>query len=383
MNRIYLDNAATTPVSNKVLRAMKPYFIDRFGNPSSEHDRGIAVRPAINLARRQVASAINAHSDEIYFTSGGSESDNTAIKGVAFANLNKGNHIITTAIEHHAVLNACKWLENHGFEVTYLPVDSDGFVNPVDVENAITDRTILISVMTANNEIGTIQPICEIGSIAHEKGVLFHTDAVQAIGAIPVDVVAMNVDLLSMSAHKFHGPKGVGALYIRDGVKIDPLIHGGSQEHGMRAGTENVAGIVGLGAAINIACDNLPETSDRVMRLRDKLIDGIVGNIPGVMVNGPRNMRLPNNCNVSIDSVDSSSLLLCLNLDGIACSSGSACNSGSLDPSHVLSAIGLTDEDARSSLRFTLGSDTTEEEIDYVLDRLPKIVSSLRAMNPM
>ncbi len=381
MNPIYLDNAATTAVSPEVLQEMLPWFTEHYGNPSSIHATGRDARKAIENARRQVAAAIGANPQEIYFTAGGSESDNWAIKGAAFANRKKGNHIITTAIEHHAVLHTCGWLEKQGFEVTYLPVDRDGRVTPEQVEAAITDKTILITVMAANNEIGTLEPIAEIGKIAKAHKVLFHTDAVQAVGAIPLDVQALNVDMLSMSGHKFHGPKGIGALYIRRGVRIDTLIHGGAQERGQRAGTENLAGIVGIGKAIELATENLPEKAAKLSAMRDRLIDGILERIPDVRVNGPREGRLPNNANVSVRYIEGESMLLKLDLAGIAASSGSACTSGSLDPSHVLLAIGLPHEVAHGSLRMTLGSDTTDADIDKVLEVLPEIVSGLRAMS--
>ena len=381
MNRIYLDNAATTAVAPEVLETMLPYFTEVYGNPSSIHATGRTAHKAVDQARRQVAAAIGAQPQEIYFTAGGSESDNWAIKGTALAQQRKGNHIITSAIEHHAVLHTCAWLEKHGFEVTYLPVDEFGRVNPEDVEKAITDKTILISIMTANNEIGTIQPIREIGAIARAHKILFHTDAVQAVGAIPVNVDEMNVDMLSMSGHKFHGPKGIGALYIRKGVRIDTLIHGGAQERGLRAGTENLPGIVGIGKAIELAVANLDENAARMTALRDRLIDGILERIPDVRVNGHRTQRLPNNCNVSIRYIEGEAMLLRLDLAGIAASSGSACTSGSLDPSHVLLAIGLPHEIAHGSLRLTLGADTTEKDIDAVLGTLPGIVSDLRAMS--
>ncbi len=380
-DRIYLDNAATTAVSPEVLETMLPYFTECFGNPSSIHGTGREAAKAVSAARKQVAAAIGAQPQEIYFTAGGSESDNWAIKGTAFAKKNKGNHIITTAIEHHAVLHTCKWLEKQGFEVTYLPVDETGMVSPADVEKAVTDRTILISVMAANNEIGTVQPIAEIGRIAHEHGIVFHTDAVQAIGAIPINVNEMNIDMLSMSGHKFHGPKGIGVLYVRKGVRLDTLIHGGAQERGQRAGTENLAGIVGIGKAIELAAANLTENAARMTVLRDKLINGILKEISDVRLNGHPTDRLPNNCNVSIRYVEGEALLLRLDLAGIAGSSGSACTSGSLDPSHVLLAIGLPHEIAHGSLRLSLGTDTTEEQIDEVLKVLPGIVSDLRAMS--
>ena len=317
----------------------------------------------------------------VYFTAGGSESDNWAIKGAALARRNKGNHIITSSIEHHAVLHTCQWLEKQGFEVTYLPVDADGQVSVADVEKAITDKTVLITIMAANNEIGTIEPIAEIGKLAKSRGILFHTDAVQAVGAIPIDVQAIGCDLLSLSGHKFHGPKGVGALYIRRGVKLEHLIEGGAQERGQRAGTENLAGIVGLGKAIELATANLEANATRMIALRDKLIDGILERIPDVKLNGHRTNRLPNNVNVSVRYIEGEALLLRLDLAGVAGSSGSACTSGTLDPSHVLLAIGLPHEIAHGSLRLTLGNETTEADIDYVLDKLPGIVSDLRAMS--
>ncbi len=377
----YLDNAATTAVSPEVLTAMLPYFTECYGNPSSIHSTGRDAHKAVDAARRQVAAAINADPAEIYFTAGGSESDNWAIKGTAFAKRDKGNHIITTAIEHHAVLHTCQWLEKQGFEVTYLPVDENGLVSVEDVEKAITDKTILISVMAANNEIGTIEPIAEIGALARSKGILFHTDAVQAVGAIPLDVRAMNIDMLSMSGHKFHGPKGIGALYIRKGVRLDTLIAGGAQERGKRAGTENLPGIVGIGKAIEIATRDMEANAARMTRLRDKLIAGILESIPDVRLNGHPTRRLPNNVNVSVRYIEGEALLLRLDLAGIAGSSGSACTSGSLDPSHVLLAIGLPHEIAHGSLRLTLGTDTTEADIDEVLDKLPGIVKNLRDMS--
>ena len=381
MDRIYLDNAATTAVSPEVLTAMLPYFTECYGNPSSIHSTGRDAHKAVDAARRQVAAAINADPAEIYFTAGGSESDNWAIKGTAFAKKDKGNHIITTAIEHHAVLHTCQWLEKQGFEVTYLPVDENGLVSVEDVEKAITDKTILISIMAANNEIGTIEPIAEIGALARSKGILFHTDAVQAVGAIPLDVKAMNIDMLSMSGHKFHGPKGIGALYVRKGVRLDTLIAGGAQERGKRAGTENLPGIVGIGKAIEIATRDMEANAERMTRLRDKLIHGILEEIPDVRLNGHPTRRLPNNVNVSVRYIEGEALLLRLDLAGIAGSSGSACTSGSLDPSHVLLAIGLPHEIAHGSLRLTLGTDTTEADIDEVLDKLPGIVKNLRDMS--
>ena len=382
MNRVYMDNAATTPVSPAVLEKMLPYFSECYGNANSIHSTGLDARKALNAARKKVAAALNCNPEEVYFTSGGSESDNWALKGVAFANRKKGNHIITSAIEHHAILHTCEWLEKQGFEITYVPVDADGLVNPADVEAAITDKTILISIMAANNEIGTIEPIEEIAKIAHAHHVLFHTDAVQAIGAIPVDVRAIGCDLLSLSGHKFHGPKGVGALYIKQGTRIDNLIHGGAQERGRRASTENVAGIVGMAEAIELATANIPEKAARISALRDQLIDGLT-TLPYVRLNGHRTKRLPGNVNVSVRFIEGESLLLRLDLAGVAASSGSACTSGSLDPSHVLLAIGLPHEIAHGSLRLSLSDTTTQEEVDYVLSVLPGIIEYLLDMSPL
>ena len=377
-----MDNAATTAVSPAVLEKMLPYFTEFYGNASSIHSTGRDARRALEEARRKVAEVLNCKPNEVYFTSGGSESDNWAIKGTAFAQRKKGNHIITSAIEHHAVLHTCQWLEKQGFTVTYVPVDEFGQVNPADVEKAITDQTILISIMAANNEIGTLQPIKEIAAIAHAHKVLFHTDAVQAVGAIPVDVQDIGCDMLSLSAHKFHGPKGVGVLYVKQGTRIDNFMHGGAQERGKRATTENIPGIVGLAEAITLATQNLEEKSARIAGLRDQLIEGLTA-IPYVRLNGHRTNRLPNNCNISIRFVEGEALLLRLDLAGIAASSGSACTSGSLDPSHVLLAIGLPHEIAHGSLRFSLSDTTTQEEVDYVLKTLPGIVEVLRSMSPL
>ena len=380
---IYLDNAATTATKPEVLEAMLPYFTQVYGNPSSIHRAGRDARRAVEHAREQVAAALNADKGEIYFTAGGSESDNWAIKGAAYARKSKGNHIITTQIEHHAVLHTCQWLERQGFEVTYLPVDADGLVDPADVERAITDRTILVSVMMANNEIGTIEPIAEIARIAHAHGVLMHTDAVQAVGAVEVDVRALGVDMLSLSAHKFYGPKGVGALYVRRGVKLDTYMHGGAQERGRRAGTEYLPGIVGLGKAIELATADIAGHAARLTAMRDRLIDGILKEIPYARLNGHRTRRLPGNVNVSIEYIEGEALLLRLDLAGIEGSSGSACTSGSLDPSHVLLAIGLPHEIAHGSLRLTLGDYNTEADVDATLAALPEIVRTLRDMSPM
>lgn len=380
---IYMDNAATTATRPEVLEAMLPYFTEHYGNPSSIHGVGRDARRAVEAARRQVASAIGAEPREIYFTAGGSESDNWAIRCAAAANEKKGRHIITSAIEHHAVLHTCEYMEKNGYEVTYLPVDGDGLVSPKDVKSAIRPDTVLVSIMAANNEIGALQPIAEIGEIARAAGVLFHTDAVQAVGAVPVDVNGWKADMLSLSAHKFHGPKGVGALYIRKGVRIGNLIFGGAQERGLRAGTENLPGIVGLGKAIELAAAELPEYAARMTRLRDRLINGILAEIPDVRLNGHRTLRLPGNVNVSVRYVEGEALLMRLDLAGIEGSSGSACTSGSLDPSHVLLAIGLPHEIAHGSLRLSLGSGNTDEDVDTVLAKLPAIISDLRAMSPL
>ena len=383
MNRIYMDNAATTRVTQPVLEAMMPCLTTVYGNPSSVHAFGRDARRLLDEARAKVAAALNAKPNEIYFTGCGTESDNWAVRGSAYALKAKGNHIITSAIEHHAILHTCQQLEREGFKVTYLPVDEYGQVSAADVEKAITPETTLISIMTANNEIGTIQPIAEIGAIARAHGVRFHTDAVQAVGAIPVDVKAMNVDLLSLSGHKLHAPKGVGALYIRSGVRLERLMNGGAQERTQRPGTENMPSIVGLGRAIELATAHLDEKAAYVSALRDRLINGILETIPDTRLNGHPTNRLPGNCNVSIRYIEGESMLLNLDIKGIAASSGSACTSGSLDPSHVLLAIGLTHEVAHGSLRFSLNEDNTEEEIDYVIKSLDEVVRRLRAMSPL
>lgn len=383
MNRIYLDNAATTPVSPQVLEKMLPYFTEHFGNASSIYETGRDARKAVDAARRQAAAAINAKPQEIYFTAGGSESDNWAIKGAAFARRKKGNHIITTSVEHHAVLHTCQWLETQGFEVSYLPVDEYGRVSARQVEEAITEKTILISIMAANNEIGTLMPIAEIAKVAKAHGFLMHTDAVQAMGAVPVDVEAWGVDLLSLSGHKFHGPKGIGVLYIRTGVKLDSLVHGGAQERGRRAGTENLPAIVGIGEAMEIAAKNQPANAEKMTRLRDRLITRLLESIPDVRLNGHPTERLPGNVNISVRYIEGEALLLRLDLSGIAASSGSACTSGSLDPSHVLLAIGLPHEIAHGSLRFSLSDTSTEADVDAVAEVLPGIVKTLRDMSPI
>ncbi|HHV45507.1 MAG TPA: cysteine desulfurase NifS [Tissierellia bacterium] len=384
MNRyIYMDNSATTQVKQEVLDEMLPYFNINYGNPSSIYTLGSKSKNAIEIARERVAKAIGANTNEIFFTAGGSESDNWALKGIAYANRKKGNHIITSKIEHHAILHTCQYLEKEGFKVTYLDVDKYGTVDLEQLKNSITDDTILISIMFANNEIGTIQPIKEIGRIAKEKGIYFHTDAVQAIGHVKIDVDDLNIDLLSMSAHKFYGPKGVGALYIRKGVKIDSLIAGGAQERNRRAGTENVPGIVGMGKAIELAYENLEESNAKLIKLRDRMISKIFDRIDYVRLNGHPTNRLPGNVNVCFEFIEGESLLLSLDMEGIAASSGSACTSGSLEPSHVLLAIGLPHEIAHGSLRLSLGDFNTEEEVDYVVDKLVEIVSRLRAMSPL
>ncbi|WKV08942.1 cysteine desulfurase NifS [Thermoanaerobacterium sp. CMT5567-10] len=382
MNRIYLDNAATTPLKPEVLDSMMPFLDNRFGNPSSLYSYGQEAKKAIEEARDRVAAAIGANADEIFFTSGGTESDNWALKGAAYALKDKGNHIITSSVEHHAILHTCQYLENQGFEITYLPVDEYGLVDPNELKRAIKDNTILVSIMCANNEIGTIEPIEELANVSHEKGVLFHTDAVQAVGNVPIDVKELDVDMLSMSAHKIYGPKGVGALYIRKGLRIDTLLQGGAQERNRRAGTENVAGIVGFGTAIELVTKNIDEHIKKLIMLRDKLIDGIL-KIPYTRLNGHPVKRLPGNVNVSFEFVDGESLILSLDMEGICASSGSACTAGSIDPSHVLLAIGLPEEIAHGSLRLTIGEENTEEEIDTVINKLPKIVDRLRQMSPL
>jgi len=383
MERIYLDHAATTPTHPEVVKAMLPYFTDAFGNPSSIYSYGQEAKGAIEEARVKVADLIGARDKEIVFTSGGTEADNFALKGVAFANESKGNHIITSSIEHHAVIATCKFLERRGFNVTYLPVDEYGLVDPDEIRRAITSKTILISIMHANNEMGTIEPIAEIGKTAKEAGIYFHTDAVQTVGHIPVDVNELGIDLLSMSAHKLYGPKGVGALYIRKGTRLIPFIHGGEQERRRRASTENTPGIVGFGKAVELAQQGMSEEAERLRHLRDKLIKGLPERIDHTRLNGHPIMRLPNNVNVSVDYVEGESMVLNLDLEGICVSTGSACSSSSLEPSHVLLALGLSHERAHGSLRFSLGKWTTGEEIDRVLEVLPRIVAKLRAMSPL
>jgi len=380
--RIYLDYAATTPVHPEVLRAMEPYWSEEFGNPSSIHNFGRQARDAIEKARESVASIIGAKPEEIVFTSGGTESNNFAIIGVAYALAEKGRHIITSAVEHHAVIEPCKFLEKQGFEVTYLPVDGEGFVAPEDVKSAIRDDTILISIMHANNEVGTIEPVEEIGAIAREAGVIFHTDAVQTVGHVEVSVDRLRCDLLSVSAHKLYGPKGIGALYIRRGTRIARYMHGGEQERKRRAGTHNVPAIVGFGKACEIAKREMPEEAQRLEKLRDWFINEVERRIDHIRLNGPRTHRLPNNINFVVEYVEGEAMILRLDMAGIAASTGSACSSGSLEPSHVLLAMGLPHELAHGSLRFTLGKWTEKEELEYTLDVLENVVNTLRQMSP-
>jgi len=383
MKRIYLDYAATTPVHPDVVKAMLPYYNEYYGNPSSIYSIGQEAKEGIEFARTQVAGLIGAQPEEIVFTGSGSEADNYAFKGLAFSKEVKGNHFITSAIEHHAILETAKFLKERGVEVTYLRVDKDGLVDPDDVKRAIKPKTLLVSVMHANNEVGTIQPIAEIGRITREAGVLFHTDAVQTVGHLPVDVNKMSIDMLSTSAHKLYGPKGVGALYLRKGVRLESLIHGGAQEHGRRASTENVAGIVGFGKAADLARMEMGPEAARLTALRDKLIKGLVGGIDRVTLNGHPTMRLPNNVNIGVEFVEGESLCLNLDLEGICSSTGSACSSSDAEPSHVLLALGVPPQLAHGSLRFTLGKWTQEEEIDRVIASLTNVVSKLRAMSPL
>lgn len=380
---IYLDNAATTKTAPEVVDAMLPYFTEKFGNPSSVYSFASGNKEVISVQRDVIAGVLGAKSNEICFTAGGSESDNWALKAAAEAYVDKGNHIITTKIEHHAILHTAEYLERRGFEITYLNVDEEGKISLKELESAIRPTTILISVMFANNEIGTIQPIKEVGEIAHERGILFHTDAVQAFGQIPINVDECNIDMLSASGHKLNGPKGIGFLYIRKGVKIRSFVHGGAQERKRRAGTENVPGIVGLGAAVKRAASTMEERIEKESRLRDYLIERVMEEIPYCRLNGHKTDRLPNNVNLSFQFVEGESLLIMLDGKGICASSGSACTSGSLDPSHVLLAIGLPHEIAHGSLRLTLSEETTKEEIDYVVDSLKEIVGTLRDMSPL
>lgn len=380
---VYADHAATTAVSDAVLQAMLPYFTQHYGNPSAVYCIGRGNERAVRDARARVARCLGAEPEEIFFTAGGSESDNWAIKGVAYSLVSSGKrHIITTAFEHHAVLHTCEFLEQHGFSVTYLSVSPDGLIDPRQVESAIRDDTALVSVMYANNEIGTIQPIAEVGAICRKKGVLFHTDAVQAVGNIGIDARAQNIDLLSLSGHKFHAPKGIGALYIRKGIRLSNLIHGGGQESGRRAGTENVPGIIGLAKAIELATAAIPEKTARLTQLRERLIDGIL-QIPGTWLNGSRTQRLPGNINISFDGIEGESLVMMLDQYGIMASSGSACTAGSSEPSHVLLALGLSRELAKGSLRLSFGEEFTDADVDYILAVLPEIVKRLRSAPPI
>lgn len=383
MNRIYMDNAATTRVTEPVFEAMKPYFCEKFGNPMSVHAFGRESRRAVEEARRQVAAALNADSREIYFTGCGTESDNWALRGAAYARGNTRRTLVTTTIEHHAILHTAEQLEKEGFKVVYVPVDEFGIVKLDEMEKAITEDVFLVSVMTANNEIGTIQPIEEIARMAHAKGALFHTDAVQAIGSVKIDVKAMGIDLLSLSGHKFHAPKGVGALYMKNSVHIERLIRGGTQERTQRAGTENLASIVGLGKAIELATADIDAHNAKLIEMRDHMISEILTRIPETRLNGDAKRRLPGNVNVSVRYIEGESLLLSLDLKGIAASSGSACTSGALDPSHVLLAIGLPHEVAHGSLRLTMNEENTMEEVDTVVEALVEIVKRLRAMSPL
>jgi len=380
---IYLDHAATTPTDPRVLEAMLPWFTERFANPSTLYSMGTEAKEAIEAARENVAALISAKPEEIYFTSGGTESDNWAVIGSAYANEKKGNHVITSAIEHHAVLESCHLLERRGLEITYLPVDEYGLVDPDDIRKAITDKTILVAIMHANNEIGTIEPIEEIGAITRERRIHLHTDTVQTVGHIPIDVNKLNCDSLAISAHKLYGPKGVGVMFLRKGARAQPYILGGGQERGKRAGTSNVAGIVGLGKAAELALAEMSAVSTRVLSLRDKLIKGIFERVQDVRLNGHPTRRLPNNVNISVGSVEGESMILLMDMNGVCVSSGSACTSGTLDPSHVLLAIGLAHEVAHGSVRFTLGKSTTEEHIDHVLQTFPPVVDRLRAMSPL
>ena len=383
MKEVYFDNAATTKLDERVLEEMMPYLKNEYGNASSIYKLGRNAKKAVEDSREKIAKVINAKPEEIYFTAGGSESDNTIIRGIAYEYKNKGNHIITSKIEHPAVLETCKQLEKEGFEVTYLDVDENGIVKLEELKNSIRKDTILITIMFANNEIGTIQPIKEIGKIAKENNIYFHTDAVQAVGIEKIDVVEMNIDALSMSGHKFYGPKGIGALYVRKGIKFQKLINGGHQEKNKRAGTENVPAIVGMGKAIEMAYENIEEHRKKIKDLRDYYISEVERRIPYIKINGDLEKRLPGNANISFRFIEGEGMLLNLDLKGICASSGSACTSGSLDPSHVLLAIGLPHEIAHGSLRISIGKDNTKEEVDYLLDNLEQIVKRLRDMSPL
>lgn len=383
MRRVYLDHSATTPIRPEVLEAMLPYLRERYGNPSSLHHWGQEAKKAVEQAREAVAALISARPEEIVFTSGGTEADNLAVIGAAYANAAKGRHIITSSIEHHAVLDSMQYLERQGFKVTFLPVTAEGLVQVDEVAAAITPETILISIMHANNEVGTVQPVALIGQLAKEKGIILHSDAVQSAGKIPVDVDELGVDLLTLSAHKIYGPKGVGALYVRKGTRLDPIFHGGAQERKRRPGTENTPGIVGFGRAAALAKQEMAAEARRLAALRDRLLDGLSERIPDLVITGHREKRLPNHASVCVKYVEGESLLLSLDLQGVAASSGSACTSGSLEPSHVLLAMGLPHEVAQGSLRLTLGRDNQESDVDYVLEILPPIVERLRAMSPL
>lgn len=381
--RIYLDYSATTPCDSVVVKAMLPYFSDKFGNASTLYSFGKEARAAIEQSREKVANAIGANTEEIVFTSSGTESNNTVLKGIAYINEDKGDHIITTSIEHHSVVEPCKFLEKQGFKLTYLPVDKYGLVDPEDIKKAITPKTLLVSIIYGNNEIGTIQPIKEIGKIVKESGIYFHTDAVQALGHIPVNVNISGIDFLSASAHKFYGPKGIGILYIRRGSKITPLMHGGDQEKKKRASTENVPAIVGLGIAVEIAIKSMDDEMNRIKVLRDKFVSGVLNNIENVKLNGHPTDRLPNNVNFSIKGIEGEAIILRLDMEGISASTGSACSSYRLEPSHVLLAIGVQRDLAQGSIRFSLGKYTKDKDIDYVLKVLPDVVAKLRSISPL
>lgn len=383
MRRIYLDNAATTYTYQEVVNEMLPYFTTDFGNASSQHSYGQKAAHAVDNAREIIADAINSKYNEIYFTSGGVEADNWAIKGVAYAHKDKGNHIITTKIEHPAIMKSCEYLSKQGFEITYLSVNKEGFIDLEELKNSIKDNTILVSIMTANNEIGSIQPLKEIGKICKENKVFFHTDAVQAMGVVDIDVKEMNIDLLSMSSHKFHGPKGIGALYIRNGVRLDRYMSGGEQERAMRAGTLNTPGIVGMGKAMEITLANKEKENKYIADIRDYFVNKVIGEVPYVIYNGPKENRLPNNANFSFQYIEGESMLLNLDLEGISASSGSACSSGSLMASHVLSAIGANEIDSQGTVRFTFSTKVTKEDVDYTVEVIKKSIKRLRQMSPL
>lgn len=383
MRNVYLDYSATTPVKEEVLKEMIPYFTEKFGNPSSLYDKGLESKDAVNHAREQLAALINADPKEVYFTAGGTEADNWAVFGVADKLKEKGNHIITTQIEHHAMLHSCAFLEKQGYEITYLGIDKDGRISLEELENAITDKTILISVMMVNNEIGTVQPIKEIGKIAKAHKVIFHTDAVQALGNVPIDVKNMGIDLMSMSSHKIYGPKGEGALYMRKGLRISNFIHGGAQENNKRAGTENLTGIVGFGKAAELAKANFENHVKHCSELRNYLVERVLSEIPDTQLNGTMDGRHPGNANITFKFIEGESILLLLNQFGISVSTGSACSSTSLEPSHVLVALGVPVEMIHGTVRFTVGDFTTKEDIDYVVDKLKLIVEKLRALSPI